>query len=188
MTSGPVKQGPTRSSYLAVVLVATVVCVLALIAIPDFMRLEYKDTFEHTENNMRKISEAQGTSYKLSGKFSCSPELLKNGPRWDDYTYYWCDQVKYFGQSKQTALPPNFKTAFGPNYWNAFAVDDMDGDGFIDVWMVDSTGKIAHLQDDYIDCGAHIIFGINIVQLPYGQELVKALGGRECRPAFFKAK
>jgi hypothetical protein len=163
--------------YLCILIV---VLIVAVVSIGKFYHFEYKGSYIHAKESLSMIGRSEQNYFKEHNQFACDIKMLDENKLYYSYTYYLCNIHKCPDEKRFSSLPQKYMTSFNSNYWNAFAVSNLDGDSFLDVWMIDSTGTISHLQDDYYDCGNGVILGLNIRYLPYSRKLIKYLGVGDC--------
>ena len=161
--------------------ISLMVFIIAVVSIGKFYQFEYKGSYIHAKESLSMIRASEQSYFREHNKFACDLKIFDENMLYYSYTYYLCNISKCPNANRFSSLPNKFKRSFGPNYWNAFAVSNLDGDTFLDVWMIDSTGAISHLQDDYYDCGKGIILGLNIRYLPYGPKISRFFGITRCQ-------
>jgi hypothetical protein len=99
--------------------------------------------------DLDEIYKAQLRYQKQHGKYASTLKECQMPSDYDpSYTIFFNNKVEFDGSRPEAALPAYYKNYFNESEWNAFGIRNLDSDDDLDVWMINNTGKLFHLEDD----------------------------------------
>ena len=137
--------------YLLVVWVMVGLSLVCLFMYRNCLTYGYRSFYTQAKTQLGSIHEMQSEYRKKKGAYAQDLSYLDFNNSSKVYAiifngkYY--EPVSSTGRARE--LPAGYNTCFDDEYYNAFAVSNLDGDDFTNIWMIDPMGDPVHVQSDY---------------------------------------
>jgi hypothetical protein len=107
--------------------------------------------YHEAKSILKNVYNLQEKFKNANNKYSRDLDILgfiNHSPNYSlTFNNKYYEKEKGFGRARE--LPTKYINCFSVKYYNAFAVSNLDGDTFLDIWSIDSDGKIIQIQSDY---------------------------------------
>lgn len=124
----------------------TVATLLALVAVPNFLKSQVRSRQTEAKVNLKALSTRVDAFVQAhGGAVPQSFEALEASPQASWYTYYMNE-----GNRVASTHATPFARPKGIDFDHAVvtAIGNLDGDDYLDVWTIDAQGQVWHLRDD----------------------------------------
>ncbi len=120
-----------------------------LMLIDGYLQFDYRALNTEAKDELRMIYDSQSRYFEHNKELAVDFKTMGHVPNNERYAIYYNNTVIPSKRSESVSLPNFYRCYRDDKKWNAYAVGNLDADEELDIWMIDETGKILYLHDDY---------------------------------------
>jgi len=143
----------TRSHLAKWLLLLLPLITIIIVMYKNYLEYGYKSHYHEATSILSDVYNRQVQYKQGNNKYASNLDII--GVTNQSHNYSLTFNNNYYepeiGYGRARILPLKYNTCFGDTYYNAFAISNLDGDTFVDIWMIESDGNIFQIQSDYKD-------------------------------------
>lgn len=136
-------------SLIELVIIVGIIGLLATIAIPSFLRFQSRAKQSEAKTNLGAIFKSQKAYFAEKDTYNSFASIGFTPSGNNRYTYSsGLDTINNLTPDGVVYPPAGVGETAGPNRFLASATSNIDGDPFMDVWVINGNNALSNLNND----------------------------------------